>query len=859
MSLKQSKKKGPLFVTVALLFASPILLSESAVAASSDGVQPYSSSLAIQQALANQRSPLGLPLQSQSRTTPSQARTKFAQYLLSSIDLNDAQSKLAEAQEQLRTVKSNLSQLRVDFNTLTQKFSELQNDLEQYNLELTTAESELAAQQTKVDDLRREITNLQSSVDNATNAQSVAAAALANQLSIKNSAEVELAIAQGNLEGAQQLLTNKETVLSSATAAKADAQTALDQAQSNYDNNLIPDPNWTAPTYQKENTRLVPYTEIQLVRTLVPRTTTTFQEQVIPNLLPDPTLTSTEGWSGVYPGWQGSQPGMYDGEITFSYMDQTVTQGLYSGPFENATLTLSADWFSDWTADSYSMTVTAEDINRNPVGTATYTNTRTAHDWTNRSVTLQATGPVSYITISFSGIDHGFWYGMYGPRMKNPALEVSYGQYVTETTYEEVITYEEVTKYREEIYYTTEPVVTQGTINVSINEGGQATFTAPEGAVFTGSSLRYEAKERPECGVDISPNLIGLSTITIQASNGVWGDPCGGWYKHIVGTLTYLGQPTAPLIHDPALKVILDEAEAQYVSVNAAYLTASQEVTNAQSTVDALVPIQQEKQSAVTTAVSDTAVAQQTLDTADVNLVQATDAKSAVDATLTTEEQTLITKQASVTSAKDLVTVTSAKIEETNKEVTTTNESITNNTAKIESLNTTIALLEEEITEFKNQKPDPVDEGSKEIPAELSAENLMEVNIEEVDPTELTPAQAEQLKEAALETFLTAEEGSAEYEQALDALYLAAEEDDLELPQELAAIPGLAGAVELVNFFGNAGADMSPETREESKKVVVTAVVAAGAAIQAAAGAATGAATSSASSAASGSGSPRRK
>jgi hypothetical protein len=132
----------------------------------------------------------------------------------------------------------------------------------------------------------------------------------------------------------------------------------------------------------------------------------------------------------------------------------------------------------------------------------------------------------------------------------------------------------------------------------------------------------------------------------------------------------------------------------------------------------------------------------------------------------------------------------------------------------------------------------PVEEGSKEIPAELTAENLMDVNLEAVDPTELTEAQAEQLVEAALETFLTAEEGSEEYEQALDALYLAAEQDDIVLDESLAAIPGLAGAVEVLNFLGNAGADMSPKVREESEKIVVTAVVAAGAAIQSAAAAA---------------------
>jgi hypothetical protein len=43
----------------------------------------------------------------------------------------------------------------------------------------------------------------------------------------------------------------------------------------------------------------------------------------------------------------------------------------------------------------------------------------------------------------------------------------------------------------------------------------------------------------------------------------------------------------------------------------------------------------------------------------------------------------------------------------------------------------------------------------------------------------------------------------------------------------------LGGAIELINFLGNAGADMSPEVREDSEKVVVTAIVAVQAALSA--------------------------
>jgi hypothetical protein len=104
------------------------------------------------------------------------------------------------------------------------------------------------------------------------------------------------------------------------------------------------------------------------------------------------------------------------------------------------------------------------------------------------------------------------------------------------------------------------------------------------------------------------------------------------------------------------------------------------------------------------------------------------------------------------------------------------------------------------------------------------------------------------LKEAALETFETAVAGSPAYEQALDALFVAAAADDIVLSPELAAIPGAAALVDALNFMSNVGADMSPEQREEAEKAVVAAVVAGNAAIAAATGAASAATSAAASS-----------
>jgi hypothetical protein len=118
--------------------------------------------------------------------------------------------------------------------------------------------------------------------------------------------------------------------------------------------------------------------------------------------------------------------------------------------------------------------------------------------------------------------------------------------------------------------------------------------------------------------------------------------------------------------------------------------------------------------------------------------------------------------------------------------------------------------------------------------------------IENIVPTSLTEEQVAVLVTVALETFKTAEQGSPEYQQALDLLLVAAQADDIVLDEELAAIPligNVAGAaVEVFNALGNAGADMSPQVREQSEKVVIASVIVANIAITATAAATSAAA-----------------
>lgn len=130
--------------------------------------------------------------------------------------------------------------------------------------------------------------------------------------------------------------------------------------------------------------------------------------------------------------------------------------------------------------------------------------------------------------------------------------------------------------------------------------------------------------------------------------------------------------------------------------------------------------------------------------------------------------------------------------------------------------------LEPEVTELPEPNPEPAPEPKAE--PEVKLEELLEVA-----PEDLTDAQVEQLVKNAEQVLAAAEPGSEAYEQALDALAIAAESDDVELPAELAAIPLLGdvagAALELFNDLGNLGADMAPETRERAEETVIAAVI----------------------------------
>ncbi len=818
---KPNKLKGPLFVTVALISCYPVWVAQEAIADTSvDGSSSFAAlNTALQQKLAVQRSPLGLSLPLQSKTTPSliQTRSPYTDSY-SPQDLADALDALAKAETHYEAIKNRLADLTDKIKVLNEKLSAAKDAHE-------TATAALEEAQAQKDSATQELTRVVSIYENALAEKNSADEALTRQLQLKASAQATFDEAIAAKQAALVVLNSKESALAAALQTKNTKLAALTTAQYNYNHNLIPDPTWTAPTQQVAHTRQIA-TEVQVPHTT---TTTTTSANILPNLV-------AGVWLGGGSGAQGSIPAINDNSVKFSYTQQSVT---YTAQAHlTGTLNLQADtWNYDmnngtWGQDTYSINLTTYAADGSQNGTETIS-VNTWHDWTVKSLSLTPTSDVYSYKVTLTGFDGGYWYGTYGPIIKNVRLAA------TQTT--TTTTYTTETQYTTETYYTTEVVLTQGTLNVDIREGGSATFTAPAGATFTGSTLRYESYNNPQCGRNIAPNLNGLSTITIQALNSVWGDPCGGQVKHVVGTLSYLGQPTAPLIHNPELLPAVEVAQAEYDIALASYNTALTEKTSAQTSYDATAAEYTSAETNLNTATAETVAAQELLTTKSSTFDEAVAAKE----TATSSYEVASTE---VAAAESEVQAKSAALETTNEELTTTTAAAETTHQEVIKQSTKVETLKEEVAVVEaNQTKEP-EEGAKEIPTDLSADNLMEVNLDSVDPTELTEEQAEQLKEAALETFETAEEGSAEYEQALDALYLAAEQDDIVLDPALAAIPGLAAATELVNFLGNAGADMSPARREESQKVVVTAVVAAGAAVQAAAGAAASAASASASS-----------
>lgn len=148
-------------------------------------------------------------------------------------------------------------------------------------------------------------------------------------------------------------------------------------------------------------------------------------------------------------------------------------------------------------------------------------------------------------------------------------------------------------------------------------------------------------------------------------------------------------------------------------------------------------------------------------------------------------------------------------------------------------------------------EPTPNEPEPTPAPEPSSAPEAVISELTNTAPEDLTPAQVEQLVSAAEAVLATAPEGSPAYEEALGALLIAAQADDIQLDPAIAAIPllgNVAGAaLDVINNLGNLGADMSPAHRDTAEKVVVSAIIVTQVATTAALGAATASVSSGAS------------
>lgn len=383
-------------------------------------------------------------------------------------------------------------------------------------------------------------------------------------------------------------------------------------------------------------------------------------------------------------------------------------------------------------------------------------------------------------TIRLEGIDRGFWGGFYGPIMQivegaaiaspseSPQVETQ-SPSVTEsptTSSESESTTESAT--------TSAPTESPSTESTPIlwdyvvNEGWMLEAQAPEGMVFSRIVARYVAHDS-DCGIDVSEIVsavfVGTSSGTIGADNGVFGDPCPGWYKKLIVSAEYT--PSMVISPVPSQPV---ESQPQ--------------------------PTQQPEPSPEPQP--------ETSPTPDPVEPEPTE-------TPIPEPEPEITETPEPTLPPTLP-------EEPTEPVPTITP-----TPEIEPT--------PEPTETEKPTPEPEPEPTVEEPEiteDAPIEELLSA-VEDVKPSELTSAQINILSEAAIEVFNTAEQGSAEYEQALEILAVIAEADDQELPQELAAIPLLgdaAGAVlEVFNDLGNIGADMAPQQREKAEETVIAAVI----------------------------------
>lgn len=752
------------------------------------------------------------------------AKADYAAYTLAQQTLTSALAKYNQATQQENSLLSALTQATTDHEVaLTALNAQIdatalaksnldaaQQNLDSLVQELTQANQDLAAKELLTANTKSELASRQ-------DAQSASQDAYNNALTQSNIAKANLDTAQSNLDTFRakydqtvatynQLLDTYSTVYNEYLDAQATvnntrtnlqaAQEQLDQAQANYDTLLIPDPTWTPETYQQEHTRQVPTT------TLVPVTTTTltggltadsFNRQNYGSRPPLPTSTETPISTQIVPNinfqWGGGyvlDSGKYDrvlvrftGNISFP---TTQDVRFYAPGDDGVQLYIDGnlvinDWYDKGGGGSQSNLIHFEAGSTHTLTLYFYENGGGANVWL-------------YYATQYTG------------------YQIVPAEYLG-TTSTTTTTYVEQTTYTTETYYTTE---------VYPNQSAPLIHNPDLLPALNNAQAYYDATVLANQQAEADWQIAQANQQT-AAQNATAG------YYNVIDDAQVLNN----------LYPLLQQAQQDSDAANQLLTNATDTLSSANSAVEKANQDYLEANNQLSISKSKVEEAQQKTNTANTDLTSKQTNYEQNQTTLASKQQTEQTTNATKTTAQENLTAASqlssaALSEKSASELTlaSTQTNLATSYQELSSVPTPELTPVQNILDTEPPAPEPVpEEGSKEIPAVI--DDLMQVDLAAVDPTELTEAQAEQLVEAALVVFETATEGSAEYEQALDALYLAAQQDDIVVDAALADIPGVGQAAvaiaNVLNAIGNVGADISPKARKKAQNLVVTTLV----------------------------------
>ena len=369
-----------------------------------------------------------------------------------------------------------------------------------------------------------------------------------------------------------------------------------------------------------------------------------------------------------------------------------------------------------------------------------------------------------------------------------------------------------------------------------VNEGNVLSYVAPDGYIISGIESASYGADNGCHAVDsliIVEAAATTNSLTIAADNGVFGDPCGGTYKRLSVVLNI--EQTGDSVPVSSSPTVSESAQTESPA------PTPQPEPSPEPVQPPILP------QPVEPSPEPSPEPPIVLPTPEPTPSTSSDPVSPVPS----ESEPIPTPEPSPTEPvtpepKQTPTPSPTPITPTPQPSPTPAPS---ETSKPTPTPTPTPIVPEPKPE---KEPTPTEQPVVvEIKEPITAENITAVVAElaTIAPQQLTQEQQSLITEAALETFQTAEQGSPEYEAALDALLVVAQADDIVVDEKLAAIPLLGNAAvaaaEVFNALGNAGADMSPQVREQSEKVVIASVIVANIAITA-----TSAATSAAAAAA---------